>query len=295
MSELVLKVEKCHPDAILPERANALDSGLDLFSVEDYSIEPLKRVLIKTGIKIELPSGTEGQVRPKSGRALKEGLTILNTPGTVDEGYGNEVGVIAINLGDNPIHITKGQKVAQLCICPILRPVVVEVDKIKMGERGLGGFGSTGLVKKGEPTNSIPNGEVTKSVSLGIIRGKEILILKHMKCKGLYLLPCGKLEEGESYEEAIVREVKEEVNLNVKIEDLRFISRALRTYDRVEGELTFDEALYIVKYNEAMGEPVNMEPEKHPEMKWVNYKEIIGNTDYSYNTRTVAELASFNH
>ena len=140
-----LKIKKIHPEAIIPQYAHPGDAGLDLFSVEEQIIPPGETRLIKTGISIELPSGTEGQVRPRSGLALKNQITVLNTPGTVDEGYRGEVGVILINHGKNPFEVVKGMKIAQLVIKPVLRVDVEEVEELSNTKRGSGGFGSTGV------------------------------------------------------------------------------------------------------------------------------------------------------
>lgn len=139
-----LKVKKIHPDAMLPLYAHPGDAGLDLFSVEDQILQPGETEIIKTGISVELPAGTEGQVRPRSGLALKNQITVLNTPGTVDEGYRGEVGVILINHGKNPFEVKKGMKIAQLVIAPVLRVEVDEAGELSDTRRSSGGFGSTG-------------------------------------------------------------------------------------------------------------------------------------------------------
>ncbi len=141
---MILKITKVNPEAILPRYAHDDDSGLDLFSVENYLLEPGKFKLIKTGIKIELPGNTEAQVRPRSGLASKYGISVLNTPGTIDEGYRGEIGIILINHSDLDFEITKGMKVAQMVIAPVLRPRIVEVSTLSHTQRGDCGFGSTG-------------------------------------------------------------------------------------------------------------------------------------------------------
>lgn len=100
--------------------------------------------MIKTGISIELPPSTEGQVRPRSGLALKHQITLLNSPGTIDEGYRGEVGVIVINHGKQPFEVTKGMKIAQLLVKPVIRVEIEEVEDLTDTARGAGGFGSTG-------------------------------------------------------------------------------------------------------------------------------------------------------
>jgi dUTP pyrophosphatase len=139
-----LKVKKLHPDAIIPSYAHPGDAGLDLFSVEETSIAPGDSKMVKTGISIELPEGTEGQVRPRSGLALKHQITLLNSPGTIDEGYRGEVGIIIINHGREDFAVTKEMKLAQLLIKPVLRVEIEEIDELSDTARGAGGFGSTG-------------------------------------------------------------------------------------------------------------------------------------------------------
>ncbi len=100
---------------------------------------------MKTGIKIQLPPNTEAQIRPKSGLALKKGITVLNTPGTVDEGYRREIGVILINHSDTTYNVETGQKIAQMVIMPVVRVAIEEVQSLDETARGEGGFGSTGV------------------------------------------------------------------------------------------------------------------------------------------------------
>ncbi|SHE72650.1 dUTP diphosphatase [Clostridium fallax] len=145
MEKFDLKIIKIHKDAIIPSYAHEGDAGLDLFSVEEKILKPSQSTLIKTGIKIELPKNTEGQVRPRSGLALKHCITLVNSPGTIDEGYRGEVGVIMINHGKDDFKIEKGMKIAQLVVKPVWRVNVFEVDELSESERGEGGFGSTGL------------------------------------------------------------------------------------------------------------------------------------------------------
>ena len=140
----VLKIKKLNEDAIIPFYAHPGDAGLDLFSVEEVTIEPGKRKLVATGISIELPKNTEAQVRPRSGLALKYGVTVLNSPGTIDEGYRGEIKVILINHGEEAFKINKGDKIAQMVIMPVLTVGIEEVEILNDSERGEGGFGSTG-------------------------------------------------------------------------------------------------------------------------------------------------------
>lgn len=140
-----VKVKKLHEDAKLPQYANQWsDSGADVFSIEKYEIKPGERVLVKTGIAISVSDGYECQVRSKSGLALKRGLIVLNSPGTVDNGYRGEVGVIICNLSNETQIIEKGDKVAQLVIVPVGQAIFLEVNELDSTTRGDGGFGSTG-------------------------------------------------------------------------------------------------------------------------------------------------------
>ncbi|SMC97596.1 dUTP pyrophosphatase [Desulfocicer vacuolatum DSM 3385] len=144
MTPPTLKITKTQKHAVIPRYAHEDDSGLDLFSVDELTLEPGEFKLIKTGIKIELPDNTEAQVRPRSGLAYKNGITVLNTPGTIDQGYRGEIGVILINHSQNTFKITVGMKIAQMVIMPVLRPRVLVSDALSDTARGEGGFGSTG-------------------------------------------------------------------------------------------------------------------------------------------------------
>jgi dUTP pyrophosphatase len=140
-----LKVLRLDKSAIIPKYEHSNDSGLDLFSVEETEVAAGETELIRTGISIELPPGTEAQIRPKSGIALKHQITVLNTPGTIDEGYRGEIGVILINHGKKSFKITQGMKIAQMVITPVVRVEVEEVNNLSHTSRGTGGFGSTGI------------------------------------------------------------------------------------------------------------------------------------------------------
>lgn len=146
----IVKFKKLHPDAIIPDYAHEGDAGMDLYSIQDDIIEPLTWKLIPTGLSCELPEGTEGQVRSKSGIALKNGVFVLNSPGTVDENYRGEIGVILYNLNtQTPFVINKGQKIAQYVINQVEYVETLEVhEELSSTERGEGGFGSSGLTKK---------------------------------------------------------------------------------------------------------------------------------------------------
>jgi dUTP pyrophosphatase len=142
-----LKVKRLNPAAVLPSYARAGDAGLDLFASQPATIAPGASALVGTGIAIELPPGTEAQVRPRSGLALKHAITVLNTPGTIDEGYRGEVGVILINHGHTPFAIEAGMKIAQLVVSPRIEVEVTEAAELNETHRGAGGFGSTGMKK----------------------------------------------------------------------------------------------------------------------------------------------------
>ncbi len=143
--KIKLLVQRLSSEARLPEYEHEGDAGLDLYATEACEIRPGQRKLVKTGVKVALPQGYEAQVRPKSGLALKHGLTVLNTPGTVDAGYRGEIGVIVINHGEQPYQVEKGKKIAQLIIAKVEHAEVVEVRELEATARNEGGFGSTGL------------------------------------------------------------------------------------------------------------------------------------------------------
>jgi dUTP pyrophosphatase len=133
----------------LPAYQSAGAAGLDLMAAipahTRLVIEPGARELVPTGLTLELPQGYEAQVRPRSGLALKSGVTVLNSPGTVDSDYRGEVGVILINLGAEPFEITRGARIAQMVIAPVTQAQLIEVSEISETSRGAGGFGSTGI------------------------------------------------------------------------------------------------------------------------------------------------------
>ena len=142
---MTLSFKRVHPDAVLPAYAHPSDAGMDIRSVDDLVIPVGKRALVKTGLVVNLPLGYEAQVRPRSGLALKQGVTVLNTPGTIDAGYRGEIGVILVNLGENDFEVKKGDRIAQLVIAPVTQPTIVETTDVDATDRGAGGFGSTGV------------------------------------------------------------------------------------------------------------------------------------------------------
>lgn len=128
----------------LPAYATEHSAGLDVVSAEDLTLEPGARHAVATGFAIAIPHGYEVQVRPRSGLALKHGITCPNSPGTIDSDYRGELKIILANLGSEPFEIRRGERIAQLVPAPVLRAAFLEVDELDSTERGAGGFGSTG-------------------------------------------------------------------------------------------------------------------------------------------------------
>lgn len=131
----------------LPQYTTELSAGMDLRANIDVDLllKPMQRVLVKTGLFIELVPGYEAQVRPRSGLAFKKGITVLNSPGTIDADYRGEIGVILVNLSDEDFIITDGERIAQMVISKHEQAIWKEVDSLENSERGSGGFGSTGV------------------------------------------------------------------------------------------------------------------------------------------------------
>lgn len=134
-------------DNPLPHYETIASAGMDLRAKvsKPSTLKPLERAIIKTGLFIELPVGYEAQVRPRSGLAAKSGITVLNAPGTIDADYRGEIGVILVNLSNEPFTITNGERIAQLVIARHERAIWDEVEELSETDRGAGGFGSTGL------------------------------------------------------------------------------------------------------------------------------------------------------
>lgn len=141
-----LNIRKIHPEAIIPQYATPGAAGLDLHAriPQEIYLQPGVRFTCPTGIAIELPEGFEAQVRPRSGLARKNGVTVLNSPGTIDADYRGEIGVILINHGDEPFTINPNDRIAQLVIAPVIRVEFVQAGGLSETARGAGGFGSTG-------------------------------------------------------------------------------------------------------------------------------------------------------
>jgi dUTP pyrophosphatase len=154
-AELIVKISRLRPtvDPLpLPQYMTTDAAGMDIHADlgEDLTIPPLGRVLIPTGFALTLPKGYEAQVRPRSGLALRAGLTILNAPGTIDADYRDEVKILVINLGDQPVQIKRGDRIAQLVVAPVARVHWQEVERLEPTDRA-GGFGHTDVQKASKP------------------------------------------------------------------------------------------------------------------------------------------------
>ncbi|MBQ7697113.1 MAG: dUTP diphosphatase [Paludibacteraceae bacterium] len=134
-------------DNPLPQYETPQAAGMDIrcFIPEPVTLQPFERHLFPTGLFIELPEGYEAQIRPRSGLALKRGLTVLNTPGTIDADYRGEIGIILINLSGEPQTILTGERIAQMVIAPCMQPQLLQVSQINQTDRGEGGFGHSGI------------------------------------------------------------------------------------------------------------------------------------------------------
>ena len=146
MTKVTVKRLPHGADLPLPVYATANSAGLDLLAAIDAPqiLAPGDRALVPTGLAISLPRGFEAQVRPRSGLALKNGITVLNSPGTVDADYRGEVGVVLINLGDMPFEISRGMRIAQMIVAPVTQLLWQEQEELSETARGARGFGSTG-------------------------------------------------------------------------------------------------------------------------------------------------------
>ena len=139
-----LAVQLLHPAAVAPERTRPGDAGFDLRAVEEFSLAPGERALVPTGVAIALPPGHAGLVTPRSGLAIKHGISVVNGPGLVDPNYRGELKVVLVNLGAETFHGEVGDRIAQLLIVPFATPPVQVVDVLDDTERGAAGFGSSG-------------------------------------------------------------------------------------------------------------------------------------------------------
>jgi dUTP pyrophosphatase len=142
---LSLRVKRLDPRAVLPSRAHEGDAGLDLHALDDFELAPGERAQVRTGIAIALPAGTAGLVLPRSGLAARHGISLVNAPGLIDEGYRGEVRVLLLNTDRaEAVTLAAGDRIAQLVITPVPAVEVVETDDLEATARGAGGFGSTG-------------------------------------------------------------------------------------------------------------------------------------------------------
>jgi len=141
-----LEIKRIDPDLPLPRYAHEGDAGLDLYAAADVTLAPFERALVPTGVAVAIPEGHAGFVQPRSGLAIRQGLSLVNTPGLIDSHYRGEIKVIAINLDPmTPVVINRGDKIAQLVIQPVDRVELTEREVLDETVRGEGGFGSTGV------------------------------------------------------------------------------------------------------------------------------------------------------
>ena len=141
---LRIDVIRQDPGLALPAYARDGDAGLDLLAAATVTLPPGGRELVPTGLRVAIPDGYAGLVLPRSGLALRAGVTLLNAPGLIDSGYRGEIGVLLINHGAAAVTVSRGERIAQLVIQPVARATLVEVQDLEGSERGTGGFGSTG-------------------------------------------------------------------------------------------------------------------------------------------------------
>ena len=140
-----VKITRLNKDAIIPKYQHPSDSGVDLHSTEEVLMTPGEIAKVSTGLAIQLPQNVEAQVRPRSGLSWRQGLTVLNTPGTIDQGYTGEIQVMLINHGNEWFKVTKGMRIAQLVFAPVLKANFIETNEFAKTDRQAKGFGSTGI------------------------------------------------------------------------------------------------------------------------------------------------------
>lgn len=150
-----IKIHKLREDVIIPKYAYDSDAGMDVYSTKNCLLLPKHRVLVGTGLRIEIPKGYEMQIRPKSGLALRDGITVLNTPGTIDSSYRGEVGIVLINHSSKQYRIEKNQKIAQIVFNKIEKAKLIVTKELSETKRGEGGFGSTGLNVHKKPNKTV--------------------------------------------------------------------------------------------------------------------------------------------
>lgn len=150
MKSIKLNITKLNALAQIPAYATKHAAGMDLCAAleKPVSLKPREIRLVPTGLALEIPVGYEGQIRPRSGLALKHGISIVNAPGTIDSDYRGEVGVILVNMGTKAFTISPGDRIAQLVISPVVRAKIIEVKTLQKTKRGAGGFGHTGVGKR---------------------------------------------------------------------------------------------------------------------------------------------------
>jgi dUTP pyrophosphatase len=144
LNKIDLKIKKLNELAKIPAYQTEESAGFDLHSTEEVEIRPMQRVLVHTGLSFEIPKGYEVQIRPRSGLAFKQGVTVLNTPGTIDSDYRGEIKVLLINLSTENVKLSLGERVAQAVIKEVFQANFIEVEELNNTDRGAGGFGSTG-------------------------------------------------------------------------------------------------------------------------------------------------------
>ena len=148
--ELMARVQEEFVSAVIeegvgpPTYATPGAAGMDLRAKVDVRLEPMQRSMVPTGVRLAIPQGFEAQVRPRSGLAIKYGVTMVNSPGTIDSDYRGEINVILINLGQDAVEFKRGERIAQLVVSPVVKARLVFVDSLEETDRGEGGFGSTG-------------------------------------------------------------------------------------------------------------------------------------------------------
>jgi len=142
---VTVKLTTCDEKAVVPSYARPGDAGVDLCATKDHILKPGERTIIPTGLKIALPDGYEAQIRPRSGLAAKHGISLVNSPGTIDAGYRGEIGVIMINHGQEVFNVETGMRIAQMVIQKVEQVTFEEVDTLDETQRGEGGFGHSGV------------------------------------------------------------------------------------------------------------------------------------------------------
>jgi dUTP pyrophosphatase len=142
---MILKIKKLNQNAIIPKYQTSESAGFDLHSMIDITLKPMQRALIPTGLAFEIENGYEVQIRPRSGLAYKHGITVLNSPGTIDSDYRGEIKVLLINLSNEDFKINTGDRIAQAVVAPVTKAEIIQTDSLSQTTRGEGGFGSTGV------------------------------------------------------------------------------------------------------------------------------------------------------